>query len=83
MADDRRSPSRTTTDAPRGAAGTVDTSPKPGPGADKHGDEPGFHGHAPYPSAEDLETRLAAARGATAYPSQYDQPLPYPDPAQQ
>jgi hypothetical protein len=81
MADDRRSPSRTSTDAPRGAAGTVDTSPKPGPGADKHAAEAGFHGHAPYPSQQDLETRLAAARGESA--PTVAAPLPIPDPAQQ
>jgi hypothetical protein len=51
-------------------------------GEDAHDAEPGFHGHAPYSSQQDLDTRLAAATGQTA--SSFQLPtLPAPDPAQQ
>lgn len=49
-------------------------------GADKHETEPGFHGHAGYPSPEDLDTRVRAARGESA--PLVEAPLPAPDPAQ-
>jgi hypothetical protein len=42
----------------------------------------GIHGHAYYPSPEDLQARLDAAVGGPT-PSQYSQQLPAPDPAQQ
>jgi hypothetical protein len=35
-------------------------------GADAHEAGPGFHGHAGYSSREDLEQRLASARGEVA-----------------
>jgi hypothetical protein len=50
-------------------------------GVDKHDAEPGFHGHAGYLSAEDLQTRLDAATGQTTAP--VPPPLPLTNPAQQ
>ena len=54
------------------SAGTTAASDEPGsvpgPGADKHGPEDNFHGHAPYPSEADLQTRLAAATGNVTAP---------------
>ena len=48
-------------------------------GQGKHEAEADFHGHAPYPSREDLETRLAAARGQTPQAAEVLPVAPAPD----
>lgn len=79
---DRTPSSSDRTSRPAGTTrASDDLGAVPGPGVDKHDAEPGFHGHAPYPSEADLEQRLASARGAVA--PTVEEPLPVPDPAQQ
>jgi hypothetical protein len=59
--------------------GQGEVLPPPWEGTEPH-EVKGIHGHAGYPSVEDLEARLAAARGEPTQPQLAEQ-LPAPDPS--